>query len=229
MSGLGRPSGQAVLVAVWYTGLTAVVLVFAYRDRGIGRAAGILVIAAYLVFGGSLLAAAYLPSHPYRVAVPAAAALAVVFGVRLAAARQDRAPDPRRTGRQPVPRVRGPGRLRRAAAAESLLSGWPARRLWILGPTVSLIVAAADAALGARVVLIGLLITGPCCVLLTGRWVPTGLTGLWVTGLAVMLGIPDGIWGTGTHVVFLAAVAGAAAACTVAAARITARRPPGPR
>ncbi len=226
VTGLGRPSGQAALIAAWYTGLTAVVLVFAYRDRGIGRAAGILVIAAYLVFAGSLLAAAYLPSHPYRVA--AAAALAFVFGVRLVAARQDRSPDPHRNGRQPARRVPGPGRLRHAAAAESLLPGWPARRLWILGLTMSLIVAAADAALGARVILIGLLITGPCCVLLTGRWVPTGLTGLWVTGLAVMLGIPDGIWGTSTQVVFLAAVAGAAAACTVAAALIAARRPSGP-
>ena len=55
VTGLGRPSGQAALIAAWYTGLTAVVLVFAYRDRGIGRAAGILVIAAYLVFAGSLL------------------------------------------------------------------------------------------------------------------------------------------------------------------------------
>ncbi len=230
VTSLGRPSGQAVLIAAWFTGLTAVVLVFAYRDRGIGRAVGILVIAAYLVFAGSLLAAAYMPSHPYRIAVAAAAVLAVVFGVRLAAARQDHSPDPRRNGRQPARRVPGPGRrLRHAAAAESLLPGWPARRLWILGLTASLIVAAADAALGARVVLIGLLITGPCCVLLTGRWVPTGLTGLWVTGLAVMLGIPDGIWGTGTQVVFLAAVAGAAAACTVAAALIAARRPPGPR
>ena len=229
VTGLGRPSGQAALIAAWYTGLTTVVLVFAYRDRGIGRAAGILVIAAYLAFAGSLLAAAYVPSHPYRVAVPAAAALAVAFGVRLVAARRDRSPDPHRTGRQAAPRVRGPGRLRHAAAAESLLPGWPARRLWILGLTVPLIVAAADAALGARVILIGLLIAGPCCALLTGRWVPTGLTGLWVTGLAVMLGIPDGIWGTGTQVVFLAAVAGAAAACTVAAALLAARRPSGPR
>ena len=229
VTGLGRPSGQAALIAAWYTGLTAAVLVIAYRDRGIGRAAGILVIAAYLVFAGSLLAAAYVPSHPYRVAVPAAAALAVMFAVRLVAAPQDRSPDPHRNGRQPAQPVRGPGRLRHAAAAESLLPGWPARRLWILGLIVPLIVAAADAALGARVILIGLLITGPCCALLTGRWVPTGLTGLWVTALAVMLGIPDGIWGTGTQVVFLAAVAGAAAACTVAAALIAARRPPGPR
>ena len=70
---------------------------------------------------------------------------------------------------------------------------------------MSAIVAAADAALGHRVVLIGLLIVGPCCALLTGRWLPTSLTGLWVIALAVVLGVPDGIWGTGIHLVFLAA------------------------
>ena len=74
--------------------------------------------------------------------------------------------------------------------------------------------------LGHRVVLIGLLIIGPCCALLTGRWVPTGLTGLWVIGLAVILGVPDGIWGTTTHLAFLGAVIVVALATTVAAAVI---------
>jgi hypothetical protein len=31
-------------------------------------------------------------------------------------------------------------------------------------------------------------------VVLTGRWVPAALTGLWVISLAVVLGLPDGIW-----------------------------------
>ena len=74
--------------------------------------------------------------------------------------------------------------------------------------------------------LIGLLIAGPCCVLLAGRWVPAGLTGLWVIGLALVLGIPDGIWGTSTHLVFLAAVAAVALASTLAAAIIQIRTPP---
>ena len=74
--------------------------------------------------------------------------------------------------------------------------------------------------LGHRVVLIGLLIIGPCCALLTGRWVPTALTGLWVIGLAVILGVPDGIWGTTTHLAFLGAVIVVALATTVAAAVI---------
>ena len=80
------------------------------------------------------------------------------------------------------------------------------------------IVATTDAALGHHVVLIGLLIIGPCCALLTGRWLPTGLTGVWVIGLAIVLGVPDGIWGTRVHLVFLAAVAGVACVSTLSAA-----------
>jgi len=55
MIGLGRPSGQALLVTVWYVGLTAVVLAFAYRDHGLRRSVGSLVIAAYVVFAASVL------------------------------------------------------------------------------------------------------------------------------------------------------------------------------
>ena len=50
--GLGRPSGQTILAAAWYIGLTVAVLALAYRDRGIWRVTGILVIGAYLVFAG---------------------------------------------------------------------------------------------------------------------------------------------------------------------------------
>ena len=85
--------------------------------------------------------------------------------------------------------------------------------------------AAIDAALGNRAVLIGLLIVGPCCVVLTGRWVPTALTGLWVTGLAVALGLPDGIWGTAIFFIWLGAVAMVALASTAAAVLIQALGP----
>jgi hypothetical protein len=112
--------------------------------------------------------------------------------------------------------------MRKAA----LVPGWPVRKLCLLGLELSVAVAVADAALGHRVILIGLLITGPCCVLLTGRWKPTALTGLWVTGLAVVLGLPDGIWGTSTHLIFLAAVAAVALAATLGAGLIQARIPP---
>jgi hypothetical protein len=107
-------------------------------------------------------------------------------------------------------------------AQESLLTGWPVSRLWVLGLAGSLVVAAVDAALGNRVILIGLLIIGPCCVLLTGRWIPTALTALWVISLAVLLGLPDGIWGTAIFFIWLSAVAVVALVSTVAAAVIEA-------
>ncbi|MGP7998674.1 MAG: hypothetical protein ACLPKI_15360 [Streptosporangiaceae bacterium] len=45
-------------------------------------------------------------------------------------------------------------------------------------------------------------------------------------GLALALGLPDGIWGTSTHLVFLAAVAAVALVGTLAAAVIEIRTPP---
>src|SRR5215831_4470778 len=45
--GLGAPSGQAVLITVWYVALTVAVLGFAWAGRGLGRGTGIVVIGAY--------------------------------------------------------------------------------------------------------------------------------------------------------------------------------------
>ncbi|HTT51321.1 MAG TPA: hypothetical protein VMH35_07975 [Streptosporangiaceae bacterium] len=59
ITGLGAPSVHAVLIAVWYLGLTAVSMAFAYRDGGVRRATGVLIIGSYLVFLGSLLATAH--------------------------------------------------------------------------------------------------------------------------------------------------------------------------
>jgi len=78
--GLGRPAGQATLIAGWYLGLTGVVLVFAWRDRGIRRPVGVLIIAAYLGFAGSLLVTAYAPRLLTPADLGTAAAAAVVFG-----------------------------------------------------------------------------------------------------------------------------------------------------
>jgi len=203
--GLGRPTGQATLVAAWYAGLTGVALLFAYRDRGMGRATGSLILAAYLLFAGSLLEPAWAPW------LAAAACLIVAaFAVRPA------------LGRRPSDL---PSRAAHPAAAAALRPGWPGGRLWGLGLALTLTVAAVDVGLGHRVVLIGLLIIGPCSVLLTGRWIQTGLTGLCAIGLAVALGIPDGIWGTGIHLAFLTAVVVVALASTLAAAVIGAARP----
>ncbi len=59
VTGLGRPSSQAATVAVWYAGLTLFALAAAYRDSGVRRSAGVIIIGAYLVFLGSLLAIGY--------------------------------------------------------------------------------------------------------------------------------------------------------------------------
>ena len=247
--GLGRPSGQATLITAWYIGLTAVTLAFAYRDRGIRRGTGIAIIAAYALFTGCVLITAH--GTAWTTAIAASTAVAAAFGIRLVSGRRrgigDFKPEPilrpagqernqarasasglpvngssPALGNSPAP-GRSPSRLERKAA---LIPGWPVRKLCLLGLELSVCVAVLDAALGHRVILIGLLIAGPCCALLTGRWIPTGLTGLWVTGLAVVLGLPDGIWGTGTHLIFLAAVAAVALATTLAAAFIQIRRPP---
>jgi cation:H+ antiporter len=235
--GLGRPEGQTTLITAWYLGLTAVVLAFAWRDRGVRRATGILVIAAYAVFAGSVLVTAHAAGGS-RTAIAAGAAVAIVFAVRLVFSRGgSRGPgtgtaralpafgDFTGNGRGPASGY-SPASGRSRPPRTSLLPGWPARRLWYLGLGMPAGVAALDAVLGHRVILIGLLIAGPCCALLTARWVLTGLTGLWVTGLAVVLGLPDGIWGTGTHLVFLAVVAGVALVSTFAAAFIEIRTPP---
>jgi cation:H+ antiporter len=201
--GLGRPAAPSVLTAVWYAGLTAIVLALAYRDRGLARPVGALIVAAYLAFTAALLA----PAAAWWLTAATGLTLAGAFAVRSV-----------------VPRFAAAhsGRLHsgRSAAARWLRPGWSAGRLWALGLVLTVAVAAADAGLGHRVVLIGLLIVGPCSVLLTGRWIPTGVTGLLAIGLAVALGIPDGIWGTGTHLAFLAAVTVVTVVATLAAAVI---------
>jgi len=240
--GLGRPSGQAVLVTAWYVTLTLGVLALAYSGRGLGRGAGSLVIVAYAAFTVSVLASGYALSAGPELETVLAALTAIALAAGLVPRRQgshiaarhalllsgaDRAGRP--SGDALGPGGNGsrptsgsspaPGRsesLRR----ESLLPGWTVARLWALSLALPAVGAGVDAALG-RVVLIGLLIVGPCTALLTCRWVPTALTGLWATSLAVPLGLADRIWGTTTHLAFLAAVVAVALATTVAAALIS--------
>ncbi len=248
--GLGPPAGQTTLIAAWYLGLTAAVLALAYRDSGVRRQTAILVIAAYVVFVGSMLVPASAPGGP-RIVIAAGLVVAVVLGVRLMTGRHPGSGGSENGPASFVPPAgdtvlpsggspgeisgHGPAQVSRRSQmsrrprpwlnTESLLPGWSVRRLWLLGLTLCFLVTVTDAGLGSRVVLIGLLVIGPCCVLLTGRWVPTGLTGLWAIGLATVAALPDGIWGTGTFVAFLAAVAVVACVSTVAAALIEFRRP----
>jgi cation:H+ antiporter len=53
--GLGPTSGQTVLVAAWYLGLTCFALGAAYATRGLLRVHGVVVVLGYLVFAAVLL------------------------------------------------------------------------------------------------------------------------------------------------------------------------------
>ena len=65
-------------------------------------------------------------------------------------------------------------------------------------PTIRIpsVAAVVDASAGRRIVLSWFVLLGPICVLFTGRWLRTAVAGAWTTCLVVVLGIPDGIWGT---------------------------------
>jgi hypothetical protein len=68
-------------------------------------------------------------------------------------------------------------------------------------------VALVDAVIGGRFILIGLLIIGPCMALATRRVRPTVILSLWAFGLAIVLGVPDGIWGSHLELDYAASVA----------------------
>ena len=50
ITGMGPRTGQSILVAGWYVGLTVVALAFAYRQRALTRLPGAVIIGGYLVF-----------------------------------------------------------------------------------------------------------------------------------------------------------------------------------
>jgi cation:H+ antiporter len=57
--GLGAPSGQTTFIAACYVALTGFALASAYVSRGLGRPFGLVIIAAYLTFGGVVIAIGY--------------------------------------------------------------------------------------------------------------------------------------------------------------------------
>jgi hypothetical protein len=83
-----------------------------------------------------------------------------------------------------------------------------------LSIVIMLLITAADAYLGSRVILIGLLIVGPCCALFSARRVSTAQAGGIAVGLAFLLALPDGIWATAAQFAFTGAVLMVALACT---------------
>ena len=209
LTGLGPRSGQGTLVAAWYAGLTALALAFAWRGRGLDRFPGAAVIAGYAGFAAALIiSVAHGGVSLPAVVIPAAVIVAAgALPVTWRACR----------GRLAA----GPGRWWRR---ESLLPGWSAGRLWALSLAACGAVAGCDAASGPHLILIGLLITGPCGALLTGRWAPTAAAGGLALALGVILGVPDQIFATITQYAFLAAVAVAAVTVTAAASAVILQR-----
>lgn len=55
LTGLGPRSGQSILVAAWYAGLTVLALALAYRGRGLTWRPGAVIIAGYLAFVAALV------------------------------------------------------------------------------------------------------------------------------------------------------------------------------
>ena len=214
LTGLGAMSGQDLLVAGWYAGLTVLALAFAYRGRGLGRMPGAVIIAGYLAFVTALIisvtqagvspAAAVFPAG----AVMAAGALLLTWPARW----------------RPPGRAAGSGHAG-GWRRESLIRGWSAGRMWLLSVLLCCMIAACDAASGPHLILIRLLITGPCCALLTGRWVPTAVASCFALALGVVLGVPDQIFATVTQYAFMSAVAVVGLTATVSAAILQRQHP----
>jgi hypothetical protein len=109
----------------------------------------------------------------------------------------------------------GPGGLWQR---ESVLPGWNVGRLWRLSLILCCVLAACDAASGPHLILIGLLIAGPCCALLTARWALTAAASGVAVALGILLGLPDQIFATVTQYAFVAAVAVVGRTATAGAA-----------
>jgi hypothetical protein len=97
-------------------------------------------------------------------------------------------------------------KTRRQAGRGATLTTWSADRLTILAVSLCVAVGIVDALLGRHVVLIGLLIVGPCCATLTRRWRRIAFVGAWSVALAVVLGFPDVNFGSFTQLAFLGSV-----------------------
>jgi len=222
--GLGHPNGQALLVTAWYAGLSLAVLLLAWRHQGLTRQAGAAIIAAYAAFTASLIATGYATSGDRVLVICLGlvsflillAAMGPVAAMRAPKRETPRAAPGQSSGEHAIDAVaevsqnghRPPRRVPAIPGSRqpSLLPKWPVRRLWAASMITAAVIAAIDAATGHHLILIGLLVTGPCIALLTGRWLPTALAGTWACGLAVLLGFPDGIWATATHLAFVTAV-----------------------
>ena len=214
LAGLGPQSGQSTLVAAWYAGLTVLALALAYRGRGLDRLSGAVIIAGYLAFVTALVVSvAQGGVRPARAVIPAAfigaaGALLLTWPARW-----------RPGGHTPTGARRGRWR------EESLLPGWSIGRLWRLSLILITVTATCDAASGPHLILIGVLIAGPCCALLTARVALTAAASGLALVFGLLLGVPDQIFATLLQYALLTAVATVGAAATIGAAVLQRRHP----
>ena len=108
----------------------------------------------------------------------------------------------------------------RARVLRTALGGSAPRWPLTLALLATAVVAVIDNFLAHRIVLIGLLVLGPCCALLGRRWRATALIGALSTLLAGVSGVTDGLWGTASYGLFLATVVIVSGAATLATALI---------
>ena len=118
-----------------------------------------------------------------------------------------------------------PRRMRWRTRLLTALERDPLRWPVVVGALATAVVAAIDDFLPPHIVLIGLLVLGPCCALLGRRWRATAVIGALSTALAAVTGVSDDLWGTASYALFLATVAIVAAAATLATALIDHARP----
>jgi hypothetical protein len=208
ITGMGPRTGQSILVAGWYAGLTVVALAFSYRQRALTRLPGAVIIGGYLVFVAALIVSTVEGEVSVRAATVPALAVAGVSLLILAR--------PDRLGAAPA-RLRAFATV--AGTNGALVSGTQ-RRAWRAALALCLVVAAVDAVTGHRIILMGLLALGPCCASVTGRWRRTAAIGALAFGLGVLLGVPDQVFATYIQYVFLAAIAVVAITATAGAAVI---------
>jgi Ca2+/Na+ antiporter len=204
ITGLGPSTGEGILVAAWYAGLTVVALAFAYRDKGLTRASGAVIIGGYLVFVAALIASTLQGYVGPATALLPAALVGAVSILLLARPRRTTDDGPER------------GELPR----DGILPGWSENRAWRTSLALCATIAVVDAATGHRLILIGLLAFGPCCALLTGRWRRTAAIGAIALALGVVLGVPDGVFATFIQFAFLTAITIVACSATACAAVI---------
>ena len=209
ITGMGPRTGQSILVAGWYAGLTVVALAFAYRQRALTRRPGAVIIGGYLVFVAALIVSTVQGEVSVPVAVAPALAVGAVSLLILA---------------RPTGSSAAPAEAPTAAEQPARAPLWDEQRAWRVSVALCLAVAAVDAVTGHRIILMGLLALGPCLALLTGRWRRTAAVGGLAFGLGVLLGLPDQVFATYIQYAFLAAIAVVAATATTGAAVIERRR-----